>query len=104
MLAKYGYTERMAHDLCVSFGLLSPIYQFATRNGCWFCPNASCAEYMRVKRRHPDLWGQLRKLAQSDNVATPYFKYNKTFTDIDNDIDSMIRQTYMWEDCNDDRR
>ena len=40
LLAKYGYTEAMAFELCKRFGLLSPIYEFAKRGGCWFCPNA----------------------------------------------------------------
>lgn len=41
LLAKYGYTEQMAYDLCEKYGLLSPIYSFSKRGGCWFCPNAS---------------------------------------------------------------
>ena len=33
LLAKYGYTEAMAADLCREYGLLSPIYEFANRGG-----------------------------------------------------------------------
>lgn len=33
LLEKYGYTERMAFDLCEKYGLLSPIYDFAPRGG-----------------------------------------------------------------------
>lgn len=40
LLAKYGYTEHMAFDLCRKYGLLSPIYDFSLRGGCWFCPVA----------------------------------------------------------------
>lgn len=33
LLAKYGYTEAMALDLCKKYNLLSPIYEFAPRGG-----------------------------------------------------------------------
>ena len=39
LLAKYGYTEEMAAELCKKHGLYSPAYQYSNRNGCWFCPN-----------------------------------------------------------------
>lgn len=33
ILAKYGYTEQMAFDLCAEYKLLSPIYDFSSRGG-----------------------------------------------------------------------
>lgn len=33
LLAKYGYTEQMAYDLCEKYGLLSPSYSFSKRGG-----------------------------------------------------------------------
>lgn len=33
LLEVYGYTEEMALELCREYGLLSPVYQFATRGG-----------------------------------------------------------------------
>ena len=36
LLEKYGYTERMAFDLCKKYDLLSPIYEFAPRGGAGF--------------------------------------------------------------------
>lgn len=33
LLAKYGYTEQMAYDLCKRYDLLSPIYDFTNRGG-----------------------------------------------------------------------
>lgn len=41
LLAEYGYTEQMAYDLCSKYDLLSPIYKYHKRGGCWFCPNAT---------------------------------------------------------------
>ena len=36
LLEKYGYTEKMALDLCEKYDLLSPIYDFAPRGGAGF--------------------------------------------------------------------
>lgn len=73
LLAKYGYTEEMALSLCKKYNLLSPIYEFAPRGGCWFCPNASYAELRHLKKFHPDLWNKLRNLEnQKDTVGKIY--------------------------------
>lgn len=37
LLEKYNVTEDGALALCRKHGLLSPIYEFAPRNGCFFC-------------------------------------------------------------------
>ena len=44
LLEKYNCTEQDAKELCRQAGLLSPIYQFTNRGGCWFCPNAKRKE------------------------------------------------------------
>ena len=36
LLKKYGYTEKMAFDLCEKYGLLSPIYGFRLVTGAGF--------------------------------------------------------------------
>lgn len=38
LLEKYGYTEKMAFELCEKYGLLSPIYDFAPRGGVLVLP------------------------------------------------------------------
>lgn len=38
LLDKYNCTEEDAKQLCQRAGLLSPVYTFTTRGGCWFCP------------------------------------------------------------------
>ena len=40
LLEKYDFTEQDAKELCQTAGLLSPVYEFTDRGGCWFCPNA----------------------------------------------------------------
>ena len=68
LLEKYGYTEQMALELCKKYDLLSPIYEFAPRGGCWFCPNARYAELKHLRTRHPDLWSKLLELEDEPDL------------------------------------
>lgn len=79
LLAKYGYTEEMAKAKCEQYGLLSPIYATESRGGCWFCPNASNRHFMRIYRKYPILWNELRIMSQADDLCTQCFKYSYTF-------------------------
>lgn len=68
LLAKYGYTEQMAYELCKQFNLLSPVYQFSKRGGCWFCPNARDCELRNLRNYHPNLWNKLLQLENEPNL------------------------------------
>lgn len=68
LLEKYGYTEQIAYDLCKEYGLLSPIYYFAKRGGCWFCPNARLSELRHLRINHPNLWNKLLELEEVPNT------------------------------------
>lgn len=68
LLQKYGYTEKMAFDLCKEHDLLSPIYDFAPRGGCWFCPNARDCELRHLRNNHKDLWDKLLQLEETPNL------------------------------------
>ncbi len=68
LLQKYGYTEKMAFDLCKKYDLLSPIYDFAPRGGCWFCPNARDYELRHLRKNHRDLWDKLLELEKTPNL------------------------------------
>lgn len=68
LLEKYGYTEQMAFELCKKYDLLSPIYAFATRGGCWFCPNARYAELKHLRTHHRDLWNKLLELEDEPDL------------------------------------
>lgn len=90
LLAEYGYTEKMAFDLCRDFGLLSPIYEFSSRGGCWFCPNQSCKSFARLKLAYPELWAELDKLSHTENMISRHFRYTDTFADVDRAVDAII--------------
>ena len=92
LLAKYGYSEEMAKQKCLEYGLLSPIYETGTRGGCWFCPNARMKSLAEFKAKHLDLWKDLGVLSLTPNLCSYGFKYGKTFQEIDAKIDAMNLQ------------
>ena len=59
LLEKYGYTEHMALELCKKYDLISPIYEFTERGGCWFCPNAKEKELRHLRKNHIEHWNIL---------------------------------------------
>lgn len=67
LLGKYGYTEEMAYDLCKKYDLLSPVYDFTKRGGCWFCPNAKKKELRHLRSNHRELWEKLLELEKVPN-------------------------------------
>lgn len=92
LLQKYGYTEDMAKQKCLEYGLLSPIYGGGNRGGCWFCPNVRIKDFAKFKLAHPSLWGELIKLSKTPNLCSYGFKYGKTVQEIDERIDAINNQ------------
>lgn len=68
LLEKYGYIEQRAFDLCKKYDLLSPVYEFTSRGGCWFCPNARDNELRHLRNCHPELWKRLLDLEKEPNL------------------------------------
>lgn len=69
LLEKYGYTEEMAYSLCEKYGLLSPVYKYTKRGGCWFCPNSKAKELRHLRDRYPNLWQKLLDLEDEPNLV-----------------------------------
>ena len=69
LLEKYGYTEKMAYDLCKEYDLLSPMYEFSKRGGCWFCPNARDCQLRNLRDNHNGLWQILLELEDEPNLV-----------------------------------
>lgn len=86
LLDKYGYTEQDAWELCKRHGLLSPIYEFTERNGCWFCPNAKEKELRHLYDHHKDLWDRLLELQALPDKCSELFNRKLTFADIDSNF------------------
>ena len=83
LLDKYNCTEQDAKELCRQAGLLSPVYEFTDRGGCWFCPNAKKAELRHLYDHHPDLWARMLELQAIPGKTTEKFNRTQTFADID---------------------
>lgn len=60
-----------ARELCSEYGLLSPIYSFAKRGGCWFCPNAHDCELRHLRTYHPELWNELLRMSKEPDLVRP---------------------------------
>lgn len=99
LLAKYGYTENMALSLCIKYDLLSPIYDFAPRGGCWFCPNARIAQLKHLRENHRDLWEKLLELEQTPNlIGNMWNTLSKTsIHDMEKKFKCEERQTTVFE-------
>lgn len=92
LLEKYGYTEKMAFELCKKYDLLSPIYDFAPRGGCWFCPNARDYELRHLRDKHREYWNTLLWLETQPNLIGD--KWNTlTQTSI-----QEKEEQFMWEE------
>lgn len=68
LLEKYNYTEEMARTKAEEYGLLSPCYEYSTRGGCWFCPNASIQELKHLRNNYKELWNELLKLEETPDI------------------------------------
>ena len=88
LLEKYNFTEQDAKQLCQRVGLLSPVYAFTDRGGCWFCPNAKLSELRHLYDHHPDLWARMMELQAIPGKTTEKFNRTQKFSD----IDALFRQ------------
>ena len=83
LLDKYDYTEADAKQLCRQTGLLSPVYDFTDRGGCWFCPNDKMEELRHLYDHHPNLWARMLELQALPGKVSEKFNRTMRFSDID---------------------
>lgn len=95
LLEKYNVTERDAKKLCEDAGLLSPVYEFTDRGGCWFCPNAKAKELRHLYDHHPELWGRLLELQALPGKVSEKFNRRQSFSE----IDAIFRQEDLQRSC-----
>ncbi len=98
LLEKYGYTEEMARQKCLEYGLLSPSYKYSGRGGCWFCPNAKPAEHKAIRESYPEIWKEFVSLENEDNVANDKWNiYGDTLKEIDERLFWEERQMNIFD-------
>lgn len=67
--AQLGYTEAMCYNLAKSLDLLSPIYENATRGGCWFCHFQGVEQLRFLRKNYPDYWLLMLKWDRESPVS-----------------------------------
>ena len=82
----------MKHIQYVSQGLLSPIYKFTERGGCWFCANQKIQELEVLYREFPNLWEELMEVQRLPNKVQEKFNRTQTLYDIEEQIKSGVQQ------------
>lgn len=92
VLAEYNITEEMTYDICRKYNLLSPLYEQRHRGGCWFCPNQSLYQFAQLANEYPNLWAELEKLDLVENKVKDFFAYNKTLSQIKEQIDQILKE------------
>ncbi len=68
-LVEIGWTEEMCRKWCEDNDLLSPIYNTATRGGCWFCHNQSVQQLRLLRRNYSEYWKLLLKWDKDSPVT-----------------------------------
>ncbi len=97
LLEKYNCTEQDAKELCRQAGLLSPIYEFAGRGGCWFCPNAKRKELRHLYDHHPELWARMLELQALPDKVSEKFNRTQRFSDIDAMFREEDQENSFWQ-------
>ena len=97
LLEKYNCTEQDAKELCRQAGLLSPIYEFAGRGGCWFCPNAKRKELRHLDDHHPELWARMLELQALPDKVSEKFNRTQRFSDIDAMFREEDQENSFWQ-------
>lgn len=60
-LVELGWEEDLCGLWCKYNGLLSPTYENAARDGCWFCHNQGVDQLRSLRKMYHDLWELLLK-------------------------------------------
>lgn len=98
LLEKYRINQEAAREICKSHELLSPVYQFTKRGGCFFCPNAGDEELKHLRDFHPDLWGRLIEMQKDQRtVRKNSFRFDLNLLELNSNFEFDDRQI-TWED------
>lgn len=79
-LCQQNFTEKECMAICEHFGIVSPTYKNATRDGCWFCYNQNLNQLRHLRYNHPGKWA---KLLEWDDISKCTFRKNETIHDLD---------------------
>lgn len=97
VLAENGIVEDMTYGMCRKYNLLSPTYDDKARGGCWFCPNQNAREFATLKKEYPELWEELRTMAETPNLVSKGFRYSKTFWEVEREVNAINAQISFFD-------
>ena len=97
LLDKYGITEADTYSIDEKYGLLSPIYEFSPRNGCFFCPNAKEREFRHLRDHHRELWERMLELERTPGIVKKNYNREMTLADMEYNFDIDDRQISIFD-------
>lgn len=92
ILSALGIWEHETFPICKSRDLLSPVYNFSDRGGCWFCPNQKIQEMSVLYYDFPDLWEELMEIQRLPNKVQENFTRTETLYDIERQIKNGVQE------------
>ena len=66
-----------------------------SRGGCWFCPNKKIKELVHTRANYPEIWGELREMSRTPNIVGVNFKFGKSFSEVECQMDKFEIYTKM---------
>ncbi len=90
LLAMFEVTEAAAFQKCKPYNLISPVYEISNRGGCWFCGQQPFREFAYTKTHYPELWEELKRLSQTENLVSQCFRYSLSFQEVEQKTDQWI--------------
>lgn len=90
LLCEYDIPEYETYQILEPYGLVSPVYSHARRNGCWFCPNQTYDQLHYLKTNYPEYWEELRRLSLIENTVSRGFKWGVPFEEVDRRVDAYL--------------
>lgn len=60
-------TEKEAMEICKKHNLLSPIYDYGFRGGCWFCVKQNKSQLKNLYLNYPDKWNKLKEMEKDSH-------------------------------------
>lgn len=84
ILCERGYTEKDALAMCVTHGVLSPIYNKSTRYGCAICPNAEkrrLCEYIKAYPQAKKILLMIEEKCRSERPECYPYRGGKWWSD-----------------------
>lgn len=100
-LVKAGLREKDCYEWCKANGLLSPVYESFSRDGCWFCGFQTLNQLRNLRKNHSDKWEIMLRL-DSDSPKT-FRADGTTLHDIENRFLQEDRQMTIFDYMNDFR-